>query len=372
MSEDGARCTHLGLDLLFLLPGHSGGRETYVRELLAALRQQRPELRITAFVNRETAAAGSELWTSTADHVAALRASPTSRTRWAPGQMLWLPRAARKAGVDVLHSPANVAPLHAAMPRVVTVHDMLFERPSTRMLVRRAASSAAAVITVSQAARQAIAGPLGLAADRIAVIANGAAPPRALASDPMSLRARHRLGTGPMALVVAADLPHKNLDGALRGLAAMEAAARPVLVFVGSGTDAERLRGRAREFGVEEHARMLGRISEDELEQLYQLAALVVSPSLSEGFGLVALDALARGVPIACSDIPVAREVVGDCGVFFDANNAAEIAAAMAQLARGGTEVRERAQRGLRRAQRFTWQRTAERTLAVYDGALAA
>ena len=90
----------IGLDLLFLVPGQTGGRETYARELMRGLAAERPDLELTALVNRETAAAGPGFWSETA-RVVEVGSSGVGRASWALGELWRLPRAAR--GLDVLH-----------------------------------------------------------------------------------------------------------------------------------------------------------------------------------------------------------------------------------------------------------------------------
>ena len=90
----------VGLDLLFLVPGETGGRETYARELMRGLAAERPDLELTALVNRETAAAGPGFWSETA-RVVEVASSGVGRGSWALGELWKLPRAAR--GLDVLH-----------------------------------------------------------------------------------------------------------------------------------------------------------------------------------------------------------------------------------------------------------------------------
>ena len=110
----------VGLDLLFLVPGQTGGRETYARELLRGLVAERPDLELTALVNRETTGAG--FWEEAA-HVVRVGSSGVARGSWAMGELFGLPRAARK--LDLLHGVANFGPLGGGPPRVLTVHDVL-------------------------------------------------------------------------------------------------------------------------------------------------------------------------------------------------------------------------------------------------------
>jgi len=112
---------HVGLNLIYLVPGETGGMETYARELIPALLAERPELRLTAFINREAGEAGagpwSELIPSTVVGVRARR-----RSEWVRGEQQLLPRLATRAGVDLLHSLGSTAPIWGKYRRVVTIH----------------------------------------------------------------------------------------------------------------------------------------------------------------------------------------------------------------------------------------------------------
>ncbi len=252
---------HVGLDLLFLVPGQTGGRETYVRELLPALRAAEPSLRVTAFVGREAAAAGEGFWTQGADRVVVLsRVAAGSRARWALGESVVLPRAADRAGVDVLHCPANFAPAHGRCARVLTLHDVLWRRlpdavsPAMRRgtdaLVPRGARHAHRVLTGSAATKSDIVGELGVDAARIDVVPYGlGAPPEP--GDAGRGRALLRAAADrPVVLCVATDLPHKNLGALVEALALIDAPARPLLALAGHGTDSGRLTDLAAARGV--------------------------------------------------------------------------------------------------------------------------
>jgi glycosyltransferase involved in cell wall biosynthesis len=367
---------HLGLDLLFLDPGRSGGREAYVRELLAAMRAQRDDLRVTTFVS--PLAAGDGFWREHADATVVLgRTSPRSAVRWALGEVAMLPRAAARRGVDVLHSPANFAPFSGPFARVVTLHDLIFrrlpesvsrvQRWGTEALVPLAARRADRVITVSDASRDDILAELRVPADRVDVVPNGLVPLGP--GDPGAARARLAPGERPIALCVATNLAHKNLPTLLEALALVAPPERPVLAFAGHGT--EELSAPARALGVEDDVRLLGAVGTRELADLYAAASLLVTATRYEGFGLPVLEAMAAGVPVACSDLPVLREVAGDAALTFDPGSPAAVADAIRAVLAGGAEVQWRAAAGRERAARFTWEAAARGTLDAYERALA-
>jgi glycosyltransferase involved in cell wall biosynthesis len=368
----------VGLDLLYLLPGETGGRESYARELVPALLEASPQLELVAFVNRDAGPTlAREL--NVADSVV-VPVSPRSRPQWALGELVHLPLAARRANLDVLHSLANFAPAWGGFRRIVTIHDLHYRavpellswqmRAGTAALVSVAARRAHRIIAVSVAGRDEIVGRLGIERGRIDVVPNGVRPP---ADSPATdgVRERYALGTGPIALAVATNLPHKNLPVLIEALASMPAKERPVLVIAGHGTDDGSLQARAATAGVAEDVRLLGSRSREELESLYVLADSLVIPSLHEGFGLPVLEAMARSLPVACSDIPALCEVAGAAALYFDPHAPVQIAARIRELIDSpGLASRLRAA-GRERAERFSWSASAERTLASYRRALA-
>jgi glycosyltransferase involved in cell wall biosynthesis len=369
----------VGLDLLYLVPGETGGRETYARELVPALLERSRELELVAFVNRD---AGPRLAAELGDGVRAVvvPVSARNRAQWALGELALVSLAARRARVEVLHSMANFAPAWGRFRRVVTIHDLQYRavpellswpiRTGTSALVSLAARRADRIIAVSAAGREEIVAGLGVARERIDVVPNGVRPPPAAPST-AGVRERHRLGQRPVVLAVATNLPHKNLPVVIDALALMSSEQRPMLVMVGHGTDDGALLARAATAGVAEDVRLLGARSTEELESLYALADCLVLPTLHEGFGLPVLEAMARSVPVVCSDIPALREVAGEAALYLDPHAPARIAARISELlADAGLAGRLR-ELGRARAAGFSWSAAAEGTLASYRRALA-
>ena len=133
----------------------------------------------------------------------------------------------------------------------------------------------------------------------------------------------------------------------------------------------EELRARARARGVEDDVRLPGWVSGPELEGLWALADAFVFPSLYEGFGLPVLEAMARGVPVACSNASSLPEVAGDAALFFDPRDTQAIASAIRHLLSDRGEAERLRRLGLERAVAFTWRRAAQLTLEAYERACA-
>jgi len=193
-------------------------------------------------------------------------------------------------------------------------------------------------------------------------------------SEPMaepSLRERLDLGGRRIVLSLSAKRPHKNLAALIGALARIPAEHRPLLVLPGYPTAHEaQLRERALAAGVQGDVRFLDWLSGEEFEGLWQIAEAFVYPSLYEGFGLPVLEAMARGVPVACSNASSLPEVAGDAALMFDPHDEAAIAAALERLLSDSAEIERLRARGLERAREFTWQRTARATLESYRRAL--
>lgn len=371
---------HVGLNLVYLVPGETGGMETYARELIPALRAQRPDMRLTAFVNREAAAVAGP-WNEVVDHVT-VPVRARNRVEWVRGEQQLLPRLARRAGIDVMHSLASTAPAWGRFRRVVTVHDLHYRvAPQAhagvlalgmRLLVPLAARRSDRVIADSQATATDVRRHLRVADERLDVVPLGVRGPMVEPEPEAALRGRHALGERAVALSASAKRPHKNLLRLLEALALIPARRRPVLVLPGYPTAHEReLRERARALGLDGDVRFLGWVAGAELEGLYALAAAFVFPSLHEGFGLPVLEAMLRGLPVACSDASSLPEVAGDAALLFPPEDPAAIAAAIERLLTDGALAGRLRAAGRERAARFSWAATARGTAASYERATA-
>ena len=361
----------IGLNLTFLAPGETGGMEVHTRGLVPELVRAWPGARFVGFCARELA---GERWEGV--ELRPLRVS--ARTRWSrtAGEQTLLPAAARAAGVDLLHSPANTMPAWSPGRTVTTIHDVIHAKfPETHhgvlarglaALVQMSVRRADRLITDATATKDDLVTLLGADAAKIDVVPCGPGTGDVAAPTPEEeLRERLGLGDAPVVLSVSAKRPHKNLARLIEALAGLDGGA--VLVVPGyPNAHEEELRAVAARHGVAERVRFTGWTSDEDLEGLYRTASVMAFPSLMEGFGLPVLEAMRRGTPVACSATSSLPEVAGDAALLFDPESVDAIRDAVGRLLGDEALRASLADRGRAQAARFSWERAARETVAVY------
>jgi glycosyltransferase involved in cell wall biosynthesis len=349
----------VGISLLTLVPGISGGSETYARALTRTLAAE-GTLDYRVFLPTIAADAGGGLDSTV---VTRYRAS-----RGMPGRIAAMASAALHPGplrqaleldrLDVVHFPLSVMlpPVAGAGPPAVTTvldvqHEVFPEFFSRAELAYRrrvygwTVRRSRRVVTISEHAKQALVERLGLPPDKVRVIYLAVDHERFTPGDE---------GREPFLLYPANPWPHKNHRRLLEAFRLVRAQ-HPDLRLV--------LTGHGHEEPVPEGVEIAGRVPLDELVSLYRRASAVVFPSLYEGFGQPPLEALACATPVACSDIPPLREVCGDAAVYFDPTQPEAIAAGIEEALRRGPEL---SAAGPARAARFTWSENARLHEDVY------
>jgi glycosyltransferase involved in cell wall biosynthesis len=353
----------IGVNALYLIPAGVGGTEIYLRRLLAALAAVDVANEYFVFTNRET---GRDLVPDQANFHYCPQAV---RARFRPARILWEQTAlaieASRYKLDVLFNPGFTGPVLATCPMATVFHDLQHQRhpeyfrwfdlPFWKLLLWASAHRARRLIAVSEATRADLMRVYGLAPERVAVVLHGVEP---------EFFTLAREQTEPFVLCVSTLHPHKNLDRLIRAYARRK---RPwTLTIAGMrGFFAEALDRLIAELGVEESVKLTGWISREELLKLYGRAEAFVYPSTFEGFGMPVLEAMAAGIPVACSDIAPLREVAGTAALFFDPLNDDQIADALDRIVADGPLRRRLASAGPERAREFTWERAARETQAV-------
>lgn len=307
---------------------------------------------------------------------------PKRGYRWQLWEQIGLPWHAARLRANLLHSPANTAPRLGIVPRVVTVHDVIPYLPEVsdttlrgrywQKTVPDAIRTAAAVITDSDVSRRDIMRVMGVSGDRISVI------PLAVGRDveppaPESVRqVLESLSINqPYVLSLAAPAPRKNTLGVLRIFGRVARSCPDVLLVltgVGSALRRQVLDAAAAEGIPESRLRLFEYVDAATRNGLYAGSTVFLFLTLYEGFGLPILEAMRCGAPVLCSTRSSCPDVAGDAAVLVDPGDEAAAADALRGMLTASSLQRQAWRAcGQAREREFTWSRTAEMTLRVYD-----
>jgi glycosyltransferase involved in cell wall biosynthesis len=366
------RQLRIGVNALYLIPGAVGGTEIYLRNLLRTLGEIDRTNEYFLFTNWET---GARLGPEQANfHVV----EQTVRAAFRPARIVWeqtaLPVAVAARRIDVLLNPGFTAPLLCGCPQVTVFHDLQhkrhpehfrwFDLPFWRFLLFWSAHLARLVIADSEATAADLDRFYRLPPRKVRIVPLGV--------DPNFFTITRAHQAEPLLLSVSTLHPHKNLDRLLRAFANFHGK-RPEfrLVIAGlRGFDSENLERLRDELGLAAAVEFTGWIPREELYSLYGRACAFLYPSTFEGFGLPVLEALAAGVPTACSEIEPLASTAGDAALQFDPNDGAAMAGAMERLVSDENLRETLSTKGPERAARFSWSTTARLTLqALRDAA---
>jgi len=292
-------------------------------------------------------------------------------------RLQWPPVEALAGSVDVVHAahPLMIPSRRAA--RVVTVHDLYFLdhlegthgeiRRDYPALTARHARAAEAVVTPSQYTKDLVVSRLAVPAERVYACPFGAPTWQQLGRQPNS-------PTDGYFLFVGTLVARKNLTTLLDAYARLLTirSDSPRLVIAGAATPAATpWLQRLEQPPLAGHVNHIGYVSEAAREQLYAGARALLMPSLDEGFGVPALEAMAAGVPVIASNRGSLPEVVGDAGTLLDPADVDGFASAMERIVRDRAWAMERGAAGIARAGSFTWRATALRLRQAYVDAVA-
>lgn len=372
----------VGINLLALVPSVNGGVEVYVRNLLQGLTEDHTDNEYYLFTNR--ASEGSFEISDARFHKISVGVRGDRR----PSRVLWeqvyLPMAARRAKLDVLHSPSYTWPILSEVPGVVTVHDMLYAtypeyvaQPKLtfwRLLVPWSTRKCRRIITVSENSKRDILRYLGVPAEKVVVT-------------PEALDCRFRdvsLDLGrvrqvltkynlepPYILNVGGCAAHKNaavLIKALTEVRSLPGTERLSLAIVGKDNGARgHLERLSQSLGLRSVVTFTGYVSDDDLPHLYRGAALYASPSYFEGFGLTVLEAMASGIPVMVSNRGSLPEVVGEAALIVDPDRREDVVSGLNRVASDSRLRDDLVRKARARLASYSWRQATRLTLKAYQ-----
>jgi glycosyltransferase involved in cell wall biosynthesis len=289
---------------------------------------------------------------------------------------------ARFSGVDVFHGANSLLPTLKALPTVLTVPDLSFithpwfhtplNALNLQLQVPRWAAGASRIIALSESTKRDLLSKLSIPEEKIVVTALGVDSSfrrRADTAEVTDVLARYGVSQ-PFILSVGTIEPRKNLSTLLKALEAMPPPIREPyqLVIVGClGWKFGKLIDQIKSSPLSGKIKRLGYLPDDDLAAMYSGADLFVFPSFYEGFGLPVLEAMACGCPVVASSSSSIPEVAGDAAILIDPTDHLALAAAMKQVLEDPRLARRLSEAGTLRSARYTWDRTARETLAVYQ-----
>lgn len=338
--------------------GQKTGIGSYTANLLEALRRYVPEVNVLVLD----------------DNAPASLSTPVRIWR----EQIGLVRLAQRVAPDMLHLTGFAAPVRAGFPVVLTVHDLigiLFAShfpPVARFYWSRylpfTLRFAARIIADSERTRADIVRLTQYPPDQIHVIPPGRDERFRPASDAEISSARAALNLPSRYFLFVGTLePRKGIDTLIAAYAQIAGELPHQLIIVGKpGWHWEALKAQTQLVGLEARIRLLNYVEEKYLPAIYTLAEALVFPSRYEGFGLPPLEAMACGTPVIASNSSSLPEVLGEAGLLVQPDDVAGFAAAMRRLTAEAALAAHLRERGLARAQMFTWERAARQAAAVY------
>jgi glycosyltransferase involved in cell wall biosynthesis len=376
----------IGLNAITFVPGRIGGMETYIRNLVDRLQRVDTGNSYLLLCDQRHAAEFPVFSKNLRiQHVDYAQPSLNWFMRGLCRKALnvdILTRAVRGINVDIMHHPFTVlTPPGTEIPAVLTFWDMqheffprFFNRrelSKRKRLFPASVREAESIIVSSGFTRDCLVERYGAPAEKIDVIFTGYGPEHRVIDDPEELQGiRTKYGLDrPFLFYPAATWPHKNHRNLLAALRILKEShgfdGELLLTGIAMQSHAEITAEIAR-LGLTGQVRLLGYLPAGELPLFYNLARMLIFPSLFEGFGIPLVEAMACGCPVACSATTSLPEVAGNAGVLFDPLAPEQIAEAVRSVWSDETQRSAMRKRGLERALLFTWDETARKTIEVY------
>lgn len=374
--------THIGIDAT-ALPAQPVGAGNYIIYLIQSLAEVRSGFDLTVFIQRSRRSLVDLDQGAGVRIIEVADLPPALRLAW---EQTFFPSLVYRTGLDLLHSPHYTMPLALSCNSVVTFHDMtffLFPHLHTRakrllfpLVIRSSARRATALIADSESTRQDTIRLVKVMPEKIFTVPLGVSEyfRQIIDERPLAeIRARYKL---PESFILYVGLiePRKNLPMLLRSYKSILLRGEtPPLVIAGRfGWGYEQVISLVGKLGLEENIRFIGHVPHRDLPMVYNLAGFFVYPSTYEGFGLPPLEAMACGTPVISTAISSIPEHVGEAGLLVPPGDEEALAEAMLALLNDRSLREELANLGPARAALFSWKRTAQETLKVYQHVLDA
>jgi glycosyltransferase involved in cell wall biosynthesis len=372
----------IGLNLLSMIPGVVGGMETYTRGLLSGLRQRETDHEFVLFLNRESAEIARNDTPTCTSVICPVSAS--NRINRYYFEQVKLRQYLKEYRIDLLHSLGYVSPLFLPCRTVVSIPDLNFKafgnlmpfsrRWMLRIFVKQAIVHSNKIITISEFSKQEILREYHIPSEKIVVThlaAGNESSKKEIEDqkvDSLSLPGIKR----PYIIAFSASYPNKNISRLVEAFSGLKKnnMLEQKLILVGHKFPEEKGRAGIESGHESKDIIWTGYLDRQQVVGILKQADFLVFPSFYEGFGLPILEAMTLGIPVVCSNAASLPEVANDAAVFFDPFSIEDMAKSIVSVANDPQLRTNLQQKGFNNVKRFSWEKTAEETMAVYDDLL--
>ena len=377
-SNGGAYLGKVGINA-HLLSGEAGYRRAGIHHFIAQVLRHLPweedEPTYTVFTQQKNLFLNQPRLTAVASRL------PTKNRLWRIlwEQLVW-PWQAWRYDLDLLHSMAFVTPLLAPCPTVITVYDLSFlhfperfprwQRLYLSSQTRRSCRQARRIITISESSRQDVHRFFGVPLSQIDVVVPGVDAAYRPLPEAEVIAFRTKQGLARFVLHVGTLQPRKNIPALLQAFAQLGDPTIKLVLVGGKGWLYDEIFQEVQALGLTEQVVFTGYVPDDELPLWYNAAALLVFPSVYEGFGMPIVEAMACGTPVIAADSSSIPEAVGEAGLLFAPNDVEALVKQMTAVLTSPNLQHKLRQKGFKQAQRFSWERAGRETAEVYKRAL--
>jgi glycosyltransferase involved in cell wall biosynthesis len=377
---------NIGISLVDFAPGRMGGVETYVRNLVSWLALNDHENRYTLICTDQNVS----YFDSIIDRVKTL-VFENDKKSYARLMRSLIRKVLRidmiqvgidRLGLDLLHNPFTYSRRsRSKTPLIITFHDLQHhyypeffktkEIQSRNSNYRRAVLDADRIIADSDHTKQTLLDNYNVLDDNVDVVPLGVDSEYKIIDDQgfLNMERAHLGLIKPFLYYPAATWPHKNHVNLLNAVYLLKNSCHfdGDLVLTGVSTSAkDSLFDKIKALGLQDTVHVLGYLPYDKLPSIYNLARIMVFPSLFEGFGMPVLEAMACGCPVVCSNVTSIPEVGGTAVHYFDPASPEQIADSIMKLWHDDDALFNMRANGIERARLFSWERTSRETLKVY------
>lgn len=292
-----------------------------------------------------------------------------------------------KKNIDVYHGTHFMLPLIVNCPSVVTFHDIVFikgldldtyetsswlSKVYLNLFIPRAAYKATRIISVSDSTKEDIVKELNIHPDKIVTVYHGIDESFKRIGDRNYLEKTRSIFSLPKEYILFAGAlkPRRNVSRLFEAYSILKKKYKLIHQLVIAGQKDQKYKevfSTIEKSGLDKDIMFIGNVDHRFLPAIYNMASLFIYPSLYDGFGFPPLEAMACGIPVVTSNVSSLPEIVGDAALLVDPYNIEAMAEAMWKVLNNKELSRVMAEKGIKRAAKFTWERCAKETLKIYS-----